>query len=75
MCNRNTDSFLTADNDVFTWGKSSRGRLGRSIEFSHLPTLVALPKDEDQFSVVSLSSSHSSTVIATQPINRSSSPM
>lgn len=56
---------VLTENEVFTWGKSSRGRLGRSPECNHLPNIVALPK-EDQFSVVSLSSSHSSTLIAVQ---------
>ncbi|BFY99642.1 hypothetical protein BsWGS_02682 [Bradybaena similaris] len=71
------DTFTVAvseENEVFTWGKSSRGRLGRSLEYNHLPNIVALPK-EDQFSVVSLSSSHSSTLIAVQPLQRSSSPI
>ncbi|CAG5116155.1 unnamed protein product [Candidula unifasciata] len=63
------DTFTVAvskDNEVFTWGKTSRGRLGRSPESSHLPNIVAFPT-EDQFSVVSLSCSHSGTLIAIQP--------
>ncbi|XP_035826052.1 serine/threonine-protein kinase Nek8 isoform X2 [Aplysia californica] len=64
---------VSTDNEVFTWGKSSRGRLGRPDEDSHLPKVVALPKDEP-FTVNSLSSSHGSTLIATKPSQRSPSP-
>ena len=58
-------SFSCSDNEVFTWGKSSRGRLGRSDEDSNLPRPVALPRDEP-FTVTSLHSSHGSTLISTK---------
>ncbi|CAL1542439.1 unnamed protein product, partial [Lymnaea stagnalis] len=56
---------VLTDNEVYTWGKSSRGRLGRPVEESHLPRPVQFPKDEEPFEVVSVSSCHGSTVIAT----------
>jgi len=65
---------VTSDNEVFTWGKSSRGRLGRSDEDSNLPRPVALPRDEP-FTVTSLHSSHGSTLISTKPTQRPSSPL
>ncbi|KAH9518439.1 Serine/threonine-protein kinase Nek8, partial [Bulinus truncatus] len=58
---------VSEDNKVFTWGKSSRGRLGRPVEDSHLPKPVPFPKDDELFEVLSVSSCHSSTVIATRP--------
>ncbi|XP_059151574.1 serine/threonine-protein kinase Nek8-like isoform X2 [Physella acuta] len=63
------------DHQVYTWGKCSRGRLGRMDEESHLPKPVLFPQDEDPFVVVSVSSSHGGTVIATKPKQRSSSPV
>ncbi|XP_013083908.2 serine/threonine-protein kinase Nek8-like isoform X1 [Biomphalaria glabrata] len=66
---------VSEDNKVYTWGKSSRGRLGRSLEDSHLPRPVVFPKDEEFFEVLSVSSCHGSTVIATRPKPNYSNPV
>ncbi|XP_067677206.1 serine/threonine-protein kinase Nek8-like isoform X1 [Haliotis asinina] len=71
------DTFTVAvseDGEVFSWGKSSRGRLGRVDEETNVPRQVIFP-GEDVFSVVSISCSHGNTVIATRPFHRSGSPI
>ncbi|XP_041360031.1 serine/threonine-protein kinase Nek8-like [Gigantopelta aegis] len=56
------------DGEIFSWGKSARGRLGRSDEDSAIPKQVQIPAD-DQFSIVSISCSHGNTLIATKPLH------
>ncbi|XP_074641765.1 serine/threonine-protein kinase Nek8-like [Tubulanus polymorphus] len=66
------DTFTTAvtnDGKIYSWGKKSRGRLGRGNENITTPSEVKLPVKEI-FVVVDMSSSHSSTLAATKPVNR-----
>ena len=56
-------SFPCSDGQVYTWGKSQRGRLGREAEEpSHEPKPVIF----DPLSVVSLCSNHGLTFILTR---------
>ncbi|RUS85141.1 hypothetical protein EGW08_007105 [Elysia chlorotica] len=55
---------VTEDQVIYTWGKTSRGRLGRSDRDSHLPGAVGLPKGDSPMTIVSVSSSHGSTLVA-----------
>ena len=56
---------VVSDSEVFTWGKSARGRLGRSEHESNVPKKVAIGDDEP-FLVTSVSCSHGNTLIATK---------
>lgn len=49
--------------EIFSWGKSARGRLGRTDEEPGIPKKVILT-GEEPFSIVSLSCSHGNTLIA-----------
>ena len=53
------------DSEVYTWGKSARGRLGRSDHENSVPRKIAFGEDEP-FLVTSVSSSHDITLIATK---------
>lgn len=66
---------VTEDQAIYSWGKTSRGRLGRSDQDSHLPGVVSLPKGDIPLTIISVSSSHGSTLVAARPMQRSSSPM
>ena len=55
---------FTTDGDVFSWGKSARGRLGRPNEATSIPGLVNLPEELKNYMVTSICSSHGSTVLA-----------
>ena len=54
---------LYTDGRVFSWGKAARGRLGRPPEDTQLPRQVMF-REDDHFTVVSLSSSHFTTLLA-----------
>ncbi|KAJ8306377.1 hypothetical protein KUTeg_016922 [Tegillarca granosa] len=56
---------VTEYGDVYSWGNSSRGRLGRSDEETCIPQKVTFT-GEEQFSVVSISCSHGNTLLATR---------
>ena len=56
---------LLTDGEIFSWGKSARGRLGRPDEDTGIPKQVQVQAD-DQFSIVSISCSHGNTLIATK---------
>ena len=58
-------SFFFSDGEVFSFGKSARGRLGRSDEDTMTPKRVSFPTDE-VFEVVSISCSHGNTLVATR---------
>ncbi|KAK3585259.1 hypothetical protein CHS0354_006307 [Potamilus streckersoni] len=63
------DTFTVAvseDGEIFSWGKSARGRLGRSDEDTMTPKKVIF-QGEDVFTVVSISCSHGNTLVATKP--------
>ncbi|KAK6178679.1 hypothetical protein SNE40_011206 [Patella caerulea] len=69
------DTFTVAaleDGDVYTWGKGSRGRLGRPEEQSNIPKKLTF-SGEDPFFVVSISCSHGNTLLATKPLPNSES--
>jgi len=53
------------DGDVLTWGKGTRGRLGRPENNEpHLPRPVNIPAEE-AFVITSLSCSHWTSLLAT----------
>lgn len=55
-----------SDGTVFSWGKNSRGRLGRSDDTpSEKPSPVSLA-EEEAFEVVSLACCHGTTLLATR---------
>ncbi|XP_060071044.1 serine/threonine-protein kinase Nek8-like [Ylistrum balloti] len=69
------DTFTVASvegGEVYSWGNSARGRLGRS-ETDSTPKKVNLSPDE-LFSVVSISCNHGNTLLATRPVQRTDSP-
>lgn len=53
------------DGEVFSWGKSARGRLGRPVDESHLPKSVQLD-EQDAFEIVSIACSNWTTLLATK---------
>ena len=55
--------FLSTVGEIFSWGKSARGRLGRQDEESGIPKKVAIT-GEDPYDIVSLSCSHGNTLVA-----------
>ena len=57
--------FFSSDGEVFSFGKSARGRLGRSDEDTMTPKRVNFQTDE-VFEIVSISSSHGNTLVATR---------
>ncbi|ESO92636.1 hypothetical protein LOTGIDRAFT_120493 [Lottia gigantea] len=62
------DTFTVAalqDGEVYTWGKGSRGRLGRPDQQSNLPMKVNIT-GEEPFQVVCISCSHGNTLLATK---------
>ncbi|XP_052774404.1 serine/threonine-protein kinase Nek8-like isoform X1 [Mya arenaria] len=64
------DTFTVAvsqDAEVFSFGKNARGRLGRSDPDTMTPKPVNMAHD-DLFSVVSISCSHGTTLLATKPV-------
>ncbi|XP_072019218.1 serine/threonine-protein kinase Nek8-like [Amphiura filiformis] len=61
---------LTADGNMYSWGKGSRGRLGRPEENTGTPQRVTIPSD-NPFNVISVSCSHGNTLIATKPLEES----
>merc|ERR1711860_330884 len=63
----------TISGKILTWGKKSRGRLGRFDENCKTPGEVKVSSDKS-FSVISLAASHSSTLIATKSKKTPSSP-
>ncbi|PVD23797.1 hypothetical protein C0Q70_17071 [Pomacea canaliculata] len=65
---------VTDAGDIFSWGKSARGRLGRLDDEPGVPKKVAI-NGEDPFSIVSISCSHGNTLVAIRPILRSGSPI
>lgn len=65
---------VTREGGVFSWGKASRGRLGRRDGETSSPHLVTFA-GEDPFAVISLSCSHGNTLLATKPISRATSPL
>lgn len=63
MANKYVIRSLRLDGQVWSWGKSARGRLGRETTENHIPAPVQLDY-KDPYSVVSLSSSHGTTLLA-----------
>ncbi|KAK7468188.1 hypothetical protein BaRGS_00036601 [Batillaria attramentaria] len=60
------DTFTVSVSDggeIYSWGKSARGRLGRADDESSVPKKVVL-SGEDPYSIVSLSCSHGNTLVA-----------
>ncbi|XP_071952550.1 serine/threonine-protein kinase Nek8-like [Antedon mediterranea] len=55
---------VTADGEVFSWGKASRGRLGRKDGEYFNPSPLNLQEGDDGIEVISISSSHGSTLMA-----------
>ncbi|KAL3868352.1 hypothetical protein ACJMK2_041166 [Sinanodonta woodiana] len=71
------DTFTVAvseDGEIFSWGKSARGRLGRSDEDTMTPKKVIF-QGEDVFTVVSISCSHGNTLVATKPTHGTGSSL
>ncbi|XP_038075513.1 serine/threonine-protein kinase Nek8-like [Patiria miniata] len=65
---------LGSDGQVFSWGKSSRGRLGRQEDHSGIPQKVEL-NEEEPFTITSISCNHGNTLLATKPcVNQADSP-
>ncbi|XP_033636958.1 serine/threonine-protein kinase Nek8-like [Asterias rubens] len=63
---------LSSDGQVFSWGKSSRGRLGRTEVNSSIPQKVDLGRgEEESFSLLSISCNHGNTLLATRPFDNS----
>ncbi|XP_064624629.1 serine/threonine-protein kinase Nek8-like [Lineus longissimus] len=60
---------VTTDGKVYTWGKNSRGRLGRLDDETSVPKVVKFPGNE-MLNVVSLSCSHGNTLLSTKPPSR-----
>ncbi|XP_035698278.1 serine/threonine-protein kinase Nek8-like isoform X2 [Branchiostoma floridae] len=58
---------ITTEGEVYTWGKGSRGRLGRREENTKIPKPVPL-LDSEPFQIISISCSHGNTLLATEPI-------
>ena len=56
---------MFTDGEVFSFGKSARGRLGRSDDDTMTPKRVNFQSDE-VFEVVSISCSHGNTLVATR---------
>ena len=54
-----------SDKDVYSWGKSSRGRLGRSEENTTEPCKI-LFSGEEPFTVLDLACSHGNTLLCTK---------
>jgi hypothetical protein len=54
-----------SDKEVYSWGKSSRGRLGRSEENTTEPCKI-LFSGEEPFTVLDLSCSHGNTLLCTK---------
>lgn len=59
---------VTQDGEVFSFGKSARGRLGRSDNDNMTPKRVIV-NSEDVFAAVSISCSHGTTLFATKPVH------
>ena len=57
--------FIFTDGEVFSFGKSARGRLGRSDDDTMTPKHVSF-QSEEVFEVVSISCSHGNTLVATR---------
>ena len=56
-----------ADGEVFSWGKSARGRLGREDEDTRVPQAVRFAgAGVGPFTCVSLCSSHGTTLLVTK---------
>ena len=60
-----SDFYYFSEAEVFSFGKSARGRLGRSDPETMTPKRINIVSDE-LFSVVSISCSHGSTLLATR---------
>jgi len=61
---------VSSNNRVYTWGKGARGRLGNgSEEDCPFPKLISMPS---QLKVLSVSCSHSSTLICGKVVQRTS---
>jgi len=54
---------LSADWEVYTWGKGARGRLGRKEEDSGIPKAVQLDESHP-FTVTSVACCHGNTLLA-----------
>ncbi|XP_034280413.1 serine/threonine-protein kinase Nek8 [Pantherophis guttatus] len=63
-----------ADGEVYTWGKSARGRLGRKEEETRSPRPVQLEEGGPPSLVVSVSCCHGTTLLTAKPAVEESSP-
>nr|XP_060612648.1 serine/threonine-protein kinase Nek8 [Anolis sagrei ordinatus] len=62
-----------ADGEVYTWGKSARGRLGRKEEDTRRPGPVHLG-EAHPIQVASVSCCHGSTLLAVKPVTEEPNP-
>ncbi len=56
---------LLTDGEIYSWGKSARGRLGRTEGDTGIPQAIMFG-DDHPFTVVSICSNHGSTLMATK---------
>lgn len=66
-CKQLTIAYIASDNEIYTWGKGARGRLGTGTEGDTCePTLV---KFQEKLRVISISSNRGTTLAVTKEGN------
>ncbi|XP_043910354.1 serine/threonine-protein kinase Nek8 [Protopterus annectens] len=58
---------IGAEDEVYTWGKGARGRLGRKEEDTGIPKAVQL-EENHPFAVTSVACCHGNTLLAVKPL-------